>query len=193
MPKILFTKRSAIALLALLISLLFGVNEAYVNNWLGSLDPPKAGYARVVEVVDGDTIVVDFEGKSEKVRFIGLDTPETHHPEKPVQCFGEAAHAHLAELIDENDVRLEADPENSNRDRYDRLLRYVYLEDGTLLNLKMIEDGYGFAYTAFDFSKKPEFTYAQSMASERKYGLWNECDIEVDGIFTNTAPAEGGE
>src|SRR5262245_44273760 len=97
----------------------------------------QPGFYKVVEAVDGDTFSIDMgSGSIEKVRLIGVDTPETHKPNTPVQCFGPEASAYTASQVAGKSVRLEADPTNSNRDRYGRLLRYVYLEDGTLLDQK---------------------------------------------------------
>lgn len=137
----------------------------------------QPGYYRVTEYDDGDTIKLDMNGNTETVRFIGVDTPETHDPRKAVQCFGEAASAHTKQLIQAQDgqVRLEADPLDTNRDRYNRLLRYVYLKDGTLLNAKIIEDGYGFAYPYFPFEKKAEFAALQDQAKQESRGLWSSC------------------
>jgi micrococcal nuclease len=129
----------------------------------------------VVRVDDGDTIVVDMAGTEEKIRFIGLDTPETQDPRKPVQCYGQAASAQAKSLIGNGPVRLESDPLSSNRDRYNRLLRYVYLSDGQLVNLAMIEQGYGFAYLSFPFTKSDEFAAAQTTAREQNRGLWSSC------------------
>ena len=86
--------------------------------------PRPAGTAIVVHPVDGDTIVVDIDGVEEPVRFIGIDTPESVAPDRPVECFGPEAKARTAELLPEGTVvRLERDVEA--RDRYDRLLAYV--------------------------------------------------------------------
>lgn len=142
---------------------------------LGTSQTLGPGYYRVVEVYDGDTIAVDMGGTVEKVRLIGVDTPETHHPKLPVQCFGYAATDFTRSLIGNNPVRLEADPLSSNRDRYDRLLRYVYLPDGTLVNRAIVERGYGFAYIQFEFSKAPEFTAAEAAARGQVLGLWSNC------------------
>ena len=137
---------------------------------------------------DGDTIVVDMEGKQEKIRFIGVDTPETQDPRKPIQCFGKAASAYTKKIIGTQNVRLEADPTNTNRDRYQRLLRYVYLADGTLVNKKIIEDGYGFALTAFPFTKLEEFRAAQVSARENNRGLWATCEIDTSNNREQTKP-----
>ncbi len=176
--------------IGLILLLVLGLSEADIVRIQDWINPPAAGTVRVEEFVDGDTLVVRFGGESERVRLIGVDTPETHHPDKAVQCYGEAASQFLKDTIGNQDVRLEADPTNTNRDRYDRLLRYVYLEDGTLVNLKIVSEGYGFAYVSFPFEKIDEFRNAQQRAREQNLGLWGSCDIEEDGGYINTVPAE---
>lgn len=149
----------------------------------------QPGMYQVVEVFDGDTIAVrGTNNQVDKVRFIGIDTPEKDHPRKPVQCFSYEATGHLKELLGDSDIKLEADPTNTNRDRYDRLLRYVYLPDGTLLNAKMIEDGYAFAYTSFPVTKMDEFLRLEKEAREANRGLWGSCEIEQNNGYINTNP-----
>lgn len=142
------------------------------------IEQNQPGQYRVVRPVDGDTIVVDMSGTPETVRFIGVDTPETHKPNTPVQCYGPAAAAFTRNTLKAagNSVRLAADSLSSNRDRYKRLLRYVYLPDGTLLNLKLISEGYGFYYLYFPFSKSADFSKAQDEAKAAKKGLWGNCN-----------------
>lgn len=135
--------------------------------------PP--GSYNVISAEDGDTITVRMDGKDERIRFIGIDTPEVHDPRKPVQCFGQAASEFTKKLIGDSPVRLEADPLSGNRDRYDRLLRYVYLPDGRLVNAEVIKQGYGFAYTSFPFTKSDDFLDYQRQARQRNLGLWNSC------------------
>lgn len=151
----------------------------------------QPGLYHVVEFVDGDTIAVDMNGKKETLRFIGVDTPETHDPRKAVQCFGYAAADFTKNLIGKNDVRLVADPLNTNRDRYNRLLRYIYLPSGTLVNLEIIKQGYGFAYTSFPFTKVDEFRAAEKEARESNKGLWRKCTPspnQYGGFTSNDAP-----
>ena len=174
--------------LVLLVAAWFGINQKTVNRVLSSLDTQPPGYYAVANFIDGDTLEVNMSGTIERIRFIGLDTPEKNHPKKPVQCFAKAASQHLEELIGDQPVRLEADPTNQNRDRYDRLLRYVYLQDGTLLNAKQIEDGYGFAYTAFPFEKMDEFRTLEDEARQAGRGLWGSCQIMEDNGFISTSP-----
>lgn len=135
----------------------------------------QPGLYRVTSFTDGDTISVDMNGTTEKVRFIGVDTPETHDPRKSVQCFGQAAADFTKKTIGTNRVRLEADPTNTNRDRYNRLLRYVYIPDGRLVNAEIIKQGYGFAYTYFPFTKLDEFRGYEKQARESNIGLWGSC------------------
>lgn len=142
---------------------------------LGAGEDIGPGFYRVVEVYDGDTIAVEMDSRIEKIRLVGVDTPETHHPKKPVECFGYAATDFTRQLIGKNPVRLEADPLSSNRDRYDRLLRYVYLPNGTLVNQAIVEAGYGFAYTQFEFGKAPEFVVSEQAARGADLGLWAAC------------------
>lgn len=146
----------------------------------------QPGFYKVLESADGDTIVVDMGGTSERVRLVGVDTPETHHPDKPVQCFGQAASDFTSQLLSGKAVRLESDKQSTNRDRYDRLLRYVYTESGELLNKKLITEGYGFAYTSFPFDKSNEFRAAEDQAKQNGAGLWSSCKIENSGGYLQT-------
>jgi len=131
---------------------------------------------RCVEVVDGDTLKVELGGTIERVRLIGVDTPETVHPQKPVEYFGKEASEFTRRLTEGQLVRLERDPSNADRDRYGRLLRYVYLEDGRLLNAEIIAEGYGFAYVKFPFERMEEFRELEREAREKGRGLWDQGD-----------------
>lgn len=135
----------------------------------------QPGYYRVTSAADGDTIKVDMNGKTESVRLIGIDTPESVKPNSPVQCYAHEASDFTKKSLNGKTVRLEVDPTSDNRDRYDRLLRYAYLEDGTLWNQKLIEEGYGFAYLSFQFAKQADFAAAQAKAQDTKKGLWAIC------------------
>lgn len=135
----------------------------------------QPGTYAIDHFVDGDTIAVTMNGKVETIRMIGIDTPETHKPNSPVQCYGPAAAAYTKQLIGSNRVRLEADSQSTNRDRYDRLLRYVYLPDNRLVEAELIKNGYGFAYTQFPFGKSAEFEQLQADAKAANAGLWGNC------------------
>jgi endonuclease YncB( thermonuclease family) len=139
---------------------------------------PQPGLYSVSHVVDGDTIDVTQGSSRERVRLIGIDTPETKDPRKPVQCFGEAAAAKTGSLVQGKSVRLEADPADDNRDKYGRLLRYVYLPDGTFVNQVLVEQGYAFAYTVFPNSKLDQFRAWEHEARTQNRGLWAGCGVD---------------
>lgn len=138
----------------------------------------QPGYYKVSYVSDGDTFAVTMDGHDEKVRLIGVDTPETVKPNSPSECYGKMASDFTKHTLSGQTVRLEADPINQNRDRYDRLLRYAYLPDGSLLNATLISQGYGFAYLSFPFTKAEEFRQLQTKAREQSLGVWSgQCTI----------------
>jgi endonuclease YncB( thermonuclease family) len=181
-------KQIVSVVLALLLLALGGPLSAYLGEPVTEEPPAPSGFFNVTQSNDGDTITVDMAGREEKIRFIGVDTPETEDPRKPVQCFGRAASEFTRSLIGDNPVRLEADPLNTNRDRYNRLLRYVYLPDGTFVNAEIIKQGYGFAYLSFPFEQKEAFAQYQKDAREQNSGLWASCNPETnkyDGFDSN--------
>ncbi|MBI3671210.1 thermonuclease family protein [Candidatus Azambacteria bacterium] len=127
-------------------------------------------YFLVKRVVDGDTILLD---NGERVRYIGMDTPESVKPDSPVECFGKEASERNKELVLGKTVRLKKDV--SEKDAYGRLLRYVYIDD-TFVNLELVDEGYAKAYT-----KKPDVKYsgifkeAERKAKEKKLNMWGAC------------------
>jgi micrococcal nuclease len=136
----------------------------------------RPGAARVTRVVDGDTIDVDLGGHRERVRLLGIDTPETHHPTKPVQCYGPEAAAHTADLLPEGTgVRLERDEQE--RDDYGRLLAYVYrLADGLFVNGSLVADGYATTLSIRpNVVHAPDLAAAEGRARAAGLGLWGAC------------------
>lgn len=130
--------------------------------------------AAIVRIVDGDTIVVSLGGKEEKVRLIGVNTPETVDPRKPVECFGKEAKEYMKQLLSGKKVRLEADTTQQERDRYGRLLRYIFLENGLLVNQVLIRDGYAYEYTYdLPYQYQSEFKKAETDARNAGRGLWS--------------------
>jgi micrococcal nuclease len=131
----------------------------------------------VIRVIDGDTIVVS---PNEKVRLIGVDTPETTHPKKAVECFGKDAKEFTWSMVERRSVRLVLDESNAARnhkDRYGRTLAYVYLDDGTMLNAELIRRGYAYAYTRFPFRHVVEFRQLERIARSQSVGLWASCRL----------------
>ena len=134
---------------------------------------PKTDLYQVSKVIDGDTISVNIDGKIETIRLIGIDSPESVDPRKPVQCFGKEASNKAKEILIGKKVGLEYDPTQGERDKYKRLLRYVFLENGTNFNKLMIELGYAHEYT-YDtpYKYQTEFKLAEKTARENSKGLW---------------------
>lgn len=142
------------------------------------------GIAVVSQEVDGDTIRVEVGGADERVRFIGMDTPETHGRNGLVECFGKEAAKHTAELIPVGTkVRLVRDAEA--RDRYGRLLAYVYrFKDNLFVNLALARDGYADLLTfPPNVAHSAEFVAAVRDARNANLGLWRKCgsaDVPVE-------------
>jgi micrococcal nuclease len=129
--------------------------------------PPEAASYLVTRVVDGDTIVLERIGR---VRLIGVDTPESVDPRRPVQRFGQQAGDFTRRLVGGKRVRVEYD--RARKDRYNRTLAYIYLADGTLVNAEIIRQGYGVAYTRFPFKYLAEFRKLERDARGQERGLW---------------------
>ncbi len=142
---------------------------------------------KVKRVVDGDTLLLT---NGERVRLIGVDTPEVHDSEKldrdaqstgrdikTIKALGKKASAFTKSLVDKKEVRLEFDQANAHikhRDKYGRILAYVYLSDGTFVNAAIIKQGYGLAYTLFPFKYIEEFRRYEKKARENERGLWGK-------------------
>lgn len=131
--------------------------------------------AQVTEVIDGDTLRVKINGKVEKVRLLAIDTPETKDPRKEVQCFGKEATKKMESLVSKKQIRLVPDKSQGDRDKYKRLLRYVYLENGTFVNAVMVKEGYAFSYKKYPTKYLKDFNNLERMAREKNLGLWKAC------------------
>lgn len=131
--------------------------------------------AIVTRVVDGDTIEVSLNNKKETVRLIGIDAPETVDPRKPVQCFGKEASRKAKEVLTGKTITLESDLTQGNRDKYERLLRYVFVDDLNF-NKLMISEGFAHEYTYQNNHYKyiKEFKDMERIAIEENKGLWSE-------------------
>ena len=156
---------------------------AQLHPQLGIPEPSKesvessSNYRLVVRVIDGDTIVVS---PNEKVRLIGVDTPESVHPKKVVACFGKEAKQFTRDAVEGKTIRLVTDAINTKRhhkDRYGRTLAYAYLPDGKMLNAELIRQGYAHAYTRFSFRYLVEFRQLERQARTQMVGLWSSCSL----------------
>jgi micrococcal nuclease len=146
----------------------------------GSSDPappasPSSSSGRVTRVVDGDTIHVRVGGRDEKVRYIGVDTPESVKPGTPVQCFAKRASAFNKRLVAGETVRLVRDAEE--RDRYGRLLAYVYrVRDNLFINATLVTGGYAVPLTVPpNVAHAKEFRILAATARRHGRGLWSSC------------------
>jgi len=142
--------------------------------------------ALVVDVVDGDTIKVEIDGVVYSLRYIGIDTPETVHPSKPVEWMGKEATEANRNLVENQTVTLEQDI--SDTDQYGRLLRYVYLSDGTFVNLELVRKGFAHA-SAYppDVRYQELFDEAQREARIAGIGLWGATPTP-EGLTAQATP-----
>lgn len=137
---------------------------------LGVTDKEQETMVNVRKVIDGDTIEI---AGGKRIRYIGIDTPEIHHPKKPVECFGQEAAEFNRNLVEGKEVRLEKDV--SETDRYGRLLRYVYIGD-LLVNDYLVRQGYAHAVTfPPDVKYADRFRLAEQEARVNNRGLWSSC------------------
>jgi micrococcal nuclease len=144
--------------------------------------------AAVTNVVDGDTIDVRLDdGRTERIRAIGIDTPEVVDSRTPVQCFAREASAYAHALLDGQVVSIELDPSQGDRDTYGRLLAYLWLPDGRNFGEVMIADGFAHEYTYdLPYASQGAFKVAQEQAMANQVGLWSPATCSGD----TTQPAE---
>ena len=164
-------------LIVFALALIFEVQSlSGVNLHIPTTTPNTVGtYYEVTKVTDGDTLHIAMDGRDEKVRLIGINTPETVDPRTAVQCFGKEASLRMKDLAGGKIVRLEYDDTQNLRDAYDRILAYVYLEDGEMLNRKMVAEGYAYEYTYLKpYKYQSEFRQLQTLARTNARGLWAE-------------------
>jgi micrococcal nuclease len=161
-------KKSAV-LLVFLVFLVLILSAALLLIILNQ--PQGLTYYKVARVVDGDTILLQ---NKQTVRYLGIDTPELHHPTIGEECGGLEASAQNQKLLAGRRVRLVSDV--TDRDSYGRLLRYVFTEDGTFVNYELIRKGYGQVFEMQpDHLLTNTFTQAQMDAKKDGIGLWKTC------------------
>jgi micrococcal nuclease len=130
----------------------------------------------VVRVVDGDTVRVMRGGEEIVVRLIGINTPETVAPDRPVECFGPEATARAKELLEGQQVWLEYDPVSGMTDKYDRTLAYVWLSPDLMLNELLVREGFAEEYPYSKGAKfEDEMAAAERAAQAEGAGLWSAC------------------
>ena len=152
----------------------------------------------VLRTIDGDTVEIQYSGKPTMVRLIGVDTPETVHPQKAVEAFGKEASAFTRNLLLGEEVYLRFDHKTASVvgeltdkiDKYGRMLAYLYrVPDGLFVNLEIVRQGYGHAYTQFPFKHIELFRYYERRAREAGKGLWGNTAVSIATEATKAADA----
>ena len=175
--------RAALLLIPAILLVAFFAHAEDKKPTVPVKDFKSATAFKVLRTIDGDTIEVEQDGKPVKVRLIGIDTPETVHPSKPVEAFGKEASRFTANLLKGESVYLELD---AKPDKYGRSLAFVYrAPDGLVVNLEIIRQGYGHTYTKYLFDDKMMalFRHYEKDAREAGRGLWGSAD-PIDGKDT---------
>jgi micrococcal nuclease len=158
-----------------LVALAVATAASATGWWLGVHHDDAVPVARVVDVLDGDTVLVRLrDGSTDIVRLLGVDTPETHHPTRPVECFGPEAAAYTARRLAGRVVRLEGDIES--RDLYGRRLAYVVLAE-RLFNEELLREGYArLLVLAPNRRHGLDLLDAELAARRAGRGLWRDCE-----------------
>lgn len=138
--------------------------------------PPDDSKHEVLSVIDGDTITIGTTAGSLKVRIIGIDTPETVHPSKPVEFGGPEASNRAKELLEGQNIIIhyDPDPKHGKWGKYKRLLAYIDLPDGRDFGLVMIQEGFARAYPKYPFSRQESYLKAEEIAKHNKTNIWAE-------------------
>lgn len=154
-----------------------GVTVSPASHPQGGVQTGARGTATVERVVDGDTIIATSDGQKQRVRVLGIDTPETVHPDKPVECYGPEASAFAHQLLDGQTVTLRSDPTQDKVDHYGRELRYVILPDGQNYSIVAAQQGMAKAYVYDDnpVREAPAIQTAADQAQQEKVGMWGSC------------------
>ena len=171
------------------LALSFREDEPFINSEVSTtpaesvpvlepLDTPASSDVvwLVTKVVDGDTIWVEGEGKRLKVRLIGVDTPETVHPTKEVECYGPESSDFAKETLAGTQIAIVTDASQGEVDKYGRTLAYVFLPDGQLFQELLVSGGYAYEYT-FDrpYKYRDLLIDAEEQARLSGAGLWTKC------------------
>ncbi len=156
------------------------------QNKTGSKSDDSNSYVIVKRVIDGDTFELE---NGDRVRLLGIDTPEKYdskkldrdsemsgQDKKTIKKLGKLASNYVKKLVEGKKVRLEKEKNYDDKDKYGRLLRWIYLEDGTFVNGKIVRDGYAQVYERFPVSKLDELRAYQREARENNRGLWGNVE-----------------
>ncbi|MDD3006480.1 MAG: thermonuclease family protein [Candidatus Pacebacteria bacterium] len=152
----------------------YTINNVDFGNYTETPTANLSELYDVYKVIDGDTITVTIDGVNQTIRLIGIDTPEVISSFTTAEYYGAEASAVAKEKLTGKKVRLESNPVSGDKDKYDRLLRYVYTDSGTLFNKWMIVEGYAkeYTYNGIVYKYQADFKAAQNTAKTEQKGLW---------------------
>jgi len=163
-------------------------DEYYINsakeNILDKnlLDNKNELVGKVINVIDGDTIEVKIENKVEKVRMIGVNTPELKDERKEVQCLAQKSKEYTKDNLLNKEVRIELDQTQGTHDKYGRMLGYIFIDPNKSFNEILISGGYAYEFIyKIPYKYRDEFKKAQKIAQQNKLGLWGENKNECIG------------
>ncbi|NCN44974.1 MAG: hypothetical protein COU63_00115 [Candidatus Pacebacteria bacterium CG10_big_fil_rev_8_21_14_0_10_36_11] len=172
--KISLKSKSFYSLLSLVFIAIYSLFQLFQEHFVlgDATQKPLNDEVLVTRVVDGDTFEIE---SGEKVRLIGIDAPETVHPQQPVECYGKVSSETLKKLIEGKQVTMEKDV--SETDRYGRLLRYVYI-DGQSINEFLVQEGFAYASSyPPDVAEQTKLKDLQQQAMVSGKGLWGTCEV----------------
>lgn len=176
--------RHLILLLVLVLAGQYTANQALIQRELQSLDPAivmgeidelQSDTNLVTKVVDGDTFKISRNHTEDTVRLLSIDTPELNQSTNQPDCYALEASLYLQSLILNQSVILVPDTLQPDRDRYGRLLRYVYLPDNTFVNGLLVQEGYARAYTKINSDHLNYILNLEDQARQQQKGLWSAC------------------
>ena len=162
------------ALIILVLGIVIILARNYETKQSIKISQNSSTNAELIRVVDGDTIIARVNNIEERIRIIGINTPESVRPNSPVECFGRESSEYISQLFsNDNKLRIKSDPTQDARDRNGRLLAHVFLNNINIAQ-QMIMDGYGYEYTYREpYIYQSEYKNAERIARENNRGLWS--------------------
>jgi micrococcal nuclease len=160
------------------------------NNTKKQIEDPRYYWHKVTRIVDGDTLKANIDGKEETIRVIGIDTPEST---TKIECYGQESTKKANELLQGKWIQVEKDNSQDEKDKYGRLLRFVWIDKSTDYGKKMINDGYAFEYTYNKpYKYQTDYKEAEFSAKNNKRGLWatEKCNgLRVKSVIPQSPPS----
>lgn len=168
-------KKSLVSVMTVVFVLVAGI--LFLPNIVRSqIKIEEDRFYKVSRVIDGDTFEIKYLWQKATIRMLGVNTPETVDPRRPAECFGLEASKETKKILTDTFVTLKLSPNRESKDKYGRYLTYVYLKDGSLFNLYLIENGFAREYTfGKKYSLQGEFKASENEAKQRMVGLWGSC------------------